>query len=217
MLPEYAVGPAHYVTPIPDGLSSELAAPLLCGGVTVYAGLKKTLAQPGDSIVIPGAGGGLGHLAVQIGRGMGFRMIGIDDGSKEKFVTGLGVEAFFDISMYEKGAEGNKKLAADVKAATPEGMGAAGVVMCTASNAAYGQALSFLRFGGTLVCVGVPEGEPVPIAGADPGSLLIQELRIVGSAVGNRKDAIETMNLAARGVVKTQYVCPLVLKPSDQY
>lgn len=29
---EYALGPAHYVTPIPDGLSSELAAPLLCGG-----------------------------------------------------------------------------------------------------------------------------------------------------------------------------------------
>lgn len=40
-------------------------------------------------------------------------------------------------------------------------MGAAGVVMCTASNAAYGQALSFLKFGGTLVCVGVPEGDPV--------------------------------------------------------
>ncbi len=43
---EYALGPANYVTPIPDGLSSEMAAPLLCGGVTVYAGLKKTLAQP---------------------------------------------------------------------------------------------------------------------------------------------------------------------------
>lgn len=79
------------MTPIPDGLSSELAAPLLCGGVTVYAGLKKANAQPvrprpsavltfanfskGDSVVIPGAGGGLGHLAIQIGRGMGFRMI----------------------------------------------------------------------------------------------------------------------------------------------
>lgn len=86
-----------------------------------------------------------------------------------------------------------------------EGMGAAGVVMCTASNAAYGQALGFLRFGGTLVCVGVPEGDPVPIAGADPASLLVQEKRIVGSAVGNRKDAIETMNLAARGIVKTHY------------
>src|ERR1700761_4615299 len=39
---QYAIGPANYVTPIPDGLSSDMAAPLLCGGVTVYAGLKKT-------------------------------------------------------------------------------------------------------------------------------------------------------------------------------
>lgn len=77
--------------------------------------------------------------------------------------------------------------------------------MCTAANAAYGQGLGFLRFGGTLVCVGVPEGTPVPIAGADPGTLIVQEKRIVGSAVGNRKDAIETMNMAARGVIKTHF------------
>lgn len=31
----YAVAPAHYVTPIPDGLGSDVAAPMLCGGVTV--------------------------------------------------------------------------------------------------------------------------------------------------------------------------------------
>lgn len=43
---QYALGPAHYVTPIPDGVPSDLAAPLLCGGVTVYAGLKKSGAQP---------------------------------------------------------------------------------------------------------------------------------------------------------------------------
>ena len=96
-------------------------------------------------------------------------------------------------------------------------MGAAGVVMCTASNAAYGQALGFLRFGGTLVCVGVPEGDPVPIAGADPGSLLIQEKRIVGSAVGNRKDAIETLNMAARGVVKTHFTLEPMSKLAETF
>lgn len=50
---QYALGPAHYVTPIPDGLPSDLAAPLLCGGVTVYAGLKKSGAQP---VSVSGAG-----------------------------------------------------------------------------------------------------------------------------------------------------------------
>ena len=43
---EYVVSPADYVTPIPEGVPSEVAAPLLCGGVTVYAALKKSGAQP---------------------------------------------------------------------------------------------------------------------------------------------------------------------------
>ena len=90
--------------------------------------------------MIPGAGGGLGHLAVQIGKGMGYRIIvshrletlllgpdlyivtdsrqGIDNGDKEEFVKGLGAEAFFDITKYSKDKEGNKKLADDVKAAS---------------------------------------------------------------------------------------------------
>lgn len=120
-------------------------------------------------------------------------------------MRGLGAEEFFDIKKYSQDKEGSAKLAEDIKKASTNGMGAAAVVVCTSSNAAYGQALSFLRIGGTLVCVGVPEGDPVPIAGANPAAMLSQELRIVGSAVGSRKDAIETMNMAARGVVKTQF------------
>lgn len=58
------LGPANYVTPIPDGLDSAAAAPLLCAGVTVYSALRKTNAESGNFVVIMGAGGGLGHLAV---------------------------------------------------------------------------------------------------------------------------------------------------------
>lgn len=89
--------------------------------------------------------------------------------------------------------------------------------MCTANNNAYAQGLKYLRFGGTLVCVGVPEGDPVPIGGADPATMLIQELRIVGSAVGNRKDAIETMNLAARGIIKTHFTTEPMSKLNDVF
>ncbi len=128
---------------------------------------------------------------------MGFRMIGIDAGEKEQLAKECGAEFFFDVTKYSRDAEGNKKLAEDVKAATG-GAGAAGVVVCTASNAAYAQALSFLKFGGTLVCVGVPEGEPQVIGGADPATMLVQQLNIRGSAVGNRKDAIETLQMASR-------------------
>ncbi|KAF7846236.1 hypothetical protein BT93_L4790 [Corymbia citriodora subsp. variegata] len=203
---QYAIGPAHYVTPIPDGVPSDLAAPLLCAGVTVYAALRKTGAQPGDSVVIAGAGGGLGHLAVQCSRAMGFRTIGIDSASKEEFVMGLGCEKFFSLDNYSRDDEGSAKLIKDVRDASQLGLGAVGVVVCTAANAAYTQALPMLRFGGTLVAVGIPEGAvPQPISKADPATLLAQELTIRGSAVGNRKDALETMDLAKRGLLKTYF------------
>lgn len=175
-----------------------MAAPMLCGGVTVYSALSKCGAKPGEWVVISGAGAGLGPLALQIGsRGMGFRIIGIDMGEKEKLVKDSGAEVFFNLAHYPRDDEGAQKLVTDVKAATG-GSGAAATVVCTGNNAAYGQGLRFLKFRGTLVCVGVLEGTPRAIATADPASILGQELRIVGSTVGNRKDAIETLDMAAR-------------------
>lgn len=201
---QYVVGPATYVTPIPDSLPSDMAAPMLCAGVTVHAALKRSQARPGDWVVISGAGGGLGHLAVQLAsRGMGLRVIGIDDGSKESFVVESGAEHFIDLTKYPSDDEG-AAIANDVKALT-DGLGAHAVIVCTSSNAAYAQAINFLRFNGYLVCVGIPQHEMRPIAGAKPGVMIGKQLHIVGSAVGNRVDAIEVLKFAARGVIKTHF------------
>jgi alcohol dehydrogenase, propanol-preferring len=188
------------VTPIPEGLSSPDAAPLLCAGVTVYAALRKSEAKSGQWVVISGAGGGLGHLGTQIAsKGMALRVLGIDHGSKERLVMDCGAEAFIDITKHD-----DKSIGEEVKKITG-GLGASAVIVCTAANKAYAQALSMLRFGGTLVCVGMPEGDLVPIAGAFPSVLVQRQFRIVGSAVGNNKEALEVLELAARGLVKTHY------------
>ncbi|KAG9242405.1 alcohol dehydrogenase-like protein [Calycina marina] len=196
---QYALAPANYVTPIPEDLKSEDAAPMLCAGVTSYSALRKSSAKSGQWVVIAGAGGGLGHLAVQIGsRGMALRIIGVDHGSKESLVKECGAEAFLDINKFD-----DTTLAEEIKNITG-GLGASAVVVCTASNGAYSQALSFLRFGGTLVCVGMPEGESKPIANAYPAAMVGQELTIKGSAVGNQREVLEVLDMAARGIVKTR-------------
>jgi propanol-preferring alcohol dehydrogenase len=66
-------------------------------------------------------------------------------------------------------------------------------------------AMGLLRFGGTLVCVGIPEGELTAIATAFPGILIAKAQKIVGVAVGDRRDAIETLEFAERGIVKTHF------------
>lgn len=54
------------------------------------------------------------------------------------------------------------------------------------------------------MCVGMPEGDMVPIAKAFPAMMVAMEQNIKGSAVGNQREAIEVLEMAARGVVKTR-------------
>jgi alcohol dehydrogenase, propanol-preferring len=65
--------------------------------------------------------------------------------------------------------------------------------------------MDLLRFGGTLVCVGVPEGDLKAIGTAYPQTLVAKAQKIVGVAVGTRKEAIETLDLAARGIIKSHF------------
>ncbi|KAM5347443.1 hypothetical protein ACJ41O_010448 [Fusarium nematophilum] len=192
---QYVTAPARYLTPIPEGLSSEVAAPMLCAGLTSYAALRKSNTKPGDWLIVSGAGGGLGHLVTQLAaKAFGLRVIGIDQASKEEVAKDSGAELFFDAT---KSAE---DTLAKVRKLTDD-LGAHAAIVCAASNAAYAQSLELLRPGGTLVGVGMPGGEPLAIATAAPGLIVRKQLKIVGSLLGNRQDAIDVLNLAARGII----------------
>ncbi|KAK8200250.1 alcohol dehydrogenase 2 [Phyllosticta capitalensis] len=207
---QYVLGPANYVTKIPDGLSDTDAAPMLCAGVTTYSALRKSNALSGEFVVLLGAGGGLGNVAAQIAsKGMALRVIGVDADAKESFALSSGCEAFVPLSLGDKIPDRVRELTG--------GMGAHAVIVLTGSNAAYAQAIDMLRFGGTLVCVGVPVNEPVTIASAFPQFLIKFAKKIVGVPVGNRKDADEVMEFAARGIVKSNYRVEKMDKLSDVF
>ena len=63
-----------------EELKEAEAAPLLCAGVTTFEALKNSGAKPGDVIAIQGIGG-LGHLALQYAKKMGFKTVAISRGS----------------------------------------------------------------------------------------------------------------------------------------
>ena len=195
---EYTIGPAAYVTPIPEGLESAAAAPMLCGGVTTYAAIRKSGAKPGQRIAILGAGGGLGHIATQLAsRGFGLRVIGIDHSSKKGLATESGAEDFVAIDQTPDSAGEVMKITNNI--------GVNAVLALTGNQKAYDTAIGMLGIGGRLMVVGLPEGERKPIAQADPQTLAGKEASIQGIAVGDRQDAIECLDMAARGVVKMHY------------
>jgi propanol-preferring alcohol dehydrogenase len=139
----------NHVTPIPKGISSAEAASILCAGVTTYRALKYSGAQHGDWVVLPGAGGGLGHLAVQYARARGLRVIAIDSGEeKRELCEKLGAEVWLDFAK-------TKDIVSAIRDAT-DGLGAHAAVVTAATGAAYQQAIDYLRPGGTLMAVGLP-------------------------------------------------------------
>ncbi|KAF8068989.1 mannitol-1-phosphate dehydrogenase MPDH1 [Lyophyllum atratum] len=192
---EYVVSYVNHVTPIPEGFDSMAAASILCAGLTVYRALKYSQTSPGDWIVVPGAGGGLGHLAVQYAKYMGRRVIAIDTGEdKKKLCQDLGADFWIDFKE-------SKNVVTDIQNAT-EGLGAHSCVVTAASSSGYKQAVEYLRKGGTLMAVGLPGKAMLetPIF-----FTVYKSLSILGSYVGNRQDAREAISIAAAGGPKVHF------------
>ncbi|KAJ5215736.1 Alcohol dehydrogenase superfamily zinc-type [Penicillium cinerascens] len=204
---QYIVSPAIHVTRIPWGLSPELAAPLLCAGIAMYSSIMKTSPRPGDWIAILGAGGGLGHMGVQIAAKKGLRVLAIDKGEKKKqLCLSLGAAEFLDFSEVN--------IVEAVKAST-SGLGAHAVICTANSERAYEQSMQMLRPLGTLVCVGIPnipfrlpatpfdmivKGEITPIS-------IYLWLKIVGNSAGTAKEMDELLAMAVAGDVKAHVEC----------
>lgn len=138
---EYAVAHAAGLVAIPEGLSAEQAAPLMCAGVTTFTALKHSVARMGDLVAISGIGG-LGHLAIQYAQRAGFRTVAISRGrAKAELAQKLGAHHYIDGAAEDVG----KALQA---------LGGAKVIIATApSAAAISSAVSGLSFGGEVVIV----------------------------------------------------------------
>ncbi|KIW06191.1 uncharacterized protein PV09_02671 [Verruconis gallopava] len=189
---EYVPTDARYATRLPAGVKDEEAGPIMCGGVTAYVACKRSKVRPGQWLAIPGAGGGLGHLAVQYAKAMGIRVIAIDGGDEKRdLCLRLGAEHFIDFTQV-------KDVPAEVVKLTT--YGAHGVIVTGATRQAYESAPHMLRVRGRMVCVGLPKDGSV-VAGAPPMYMCLKSLEVVGSVVGTKKDVEEALDFTARGLV----------------
>lgn len=185
---EFVKAPASHALKIPDALSFVDAAPLFCAGVTVYRALKHAKIQPGQRLAIFGVGG-LGHLAVQIGVGLGATVTAVDvSDEKLAHAESLGASATLNA--------GSVNVVKEMRRA-----GSAHVVLVTsAAKAAYDTAFPCVRPTGTLLVVGLP-AESICFP---PIMMAATEVRILASSVGTREDTRELLALAAAGKVRCQ-------------
>ncbi|WP_030750045.1 NAD(P)-dependent alcohol dehydrogenase [Streptomyces sp. NRRL F-5135] len=169
----------NYAVRIPDSLSLDVAAPLLCAGITTYSPLRHWNAGPGKKVAVLGMGG-LGHMGVKIAHAMGAEVTVLSQSLRKR--------------------EDGLKLGADHYYATSdpktfeELAGTFDIILSTVSApldfAAY---LSLLKTDGALVNVGAPE-EPVSL---NLFALLGGRKTLAGSMIGGIAETQEMLDFCA--------------------
>lgn len=185
---EYVLAAADYAGHLPEKTDFPTMAPILCAGVTTYKGLKETDTKPGEWVAISGVGG-LGHVAVQYAKAMGFHVAAIDIADdKLALARTLGADVTVNASTHDAAATIRKET----------GGGAHGVLVTAVSPKAFSQALGLVRRKGTISLVGLPPGDfATPIF-----DVVLKRITIRGSIVGTRRDLQEAIAFAAEGKVK---------------
>jgi len=166
----------NYVLRIPANLALEVAAPLLCAGITTYSPLRHWKVGPGQKLAVVGLGG-LGHMAVKLGAAMGAEVTVLsqslkkqDDGSR------LGAKHFL--------ATSDPKTFEILK-------GRFDVIINTVSvDLDWNQYLNLLKRDGTMVLLGVPPKAP-PVHAA---SLIMKRRSLSGSLIGGIKETQEMLD-----------------------
>jgi len=178
---EIMIAKATGLVRIPDDLSSADAAPLLCAGLTTFNALRNAPAKAGDLVAVLGIGG-LGHLAVQYARHMGFEVAAIARGSSTaELAKKLGAHHYID-------------SAATDPAAALQALGGAMVILVTASGGkTVSETFKGLRPGGVSIDLGVGP-DPIELTNMD---LIFGERKVAGSLTGNPSTADTTLRFSA--------------------
>ncbi|OAL02210.1 GroES-like protein [Phaeosphaeriaceae sp. SRC1lsM3a] len=195
---EYAIVDARQLAPIPESLTATETAPLMCAGITIYAALKRCELKKGARVGILGAGGGLGHLGLQYGVHMGYKVLGVEAADAplqlaETVASGLDPQPLIVDARSEDAAGIVQKLGTEDGREHVGEMGLDAIVVLPESQAAFDYGMKLLKTHGTCVIVSFPE-KGFHISARD---VVFRDIKIIGSLVGSNRMLREMLNFSA--------------------
>jgi len=190
------------LVPIPDGMTAEEPAPLMCAGVTMFNSLRNQPVKAGELVAVQGIGG-LGHLGIQYANKMGFKVVAISNkADKKELATKLGAHHYIAASEVKSVAEELQKL------------GGAKVVLATAPDSkAISDCVGGLCRNGVLLVVGA---DPRPLQ-ISPLALIGGRIRIQGWPSGGPKDWEDTLKFSLQSGIRSMNEIYPLSKAAEAY
>ncbi|MDW0267352.1 MAG: alcohol dehydrogenase [Nitrososphaeraceae archaeon] len=188
---EYVLVPSYkYLVKIGD-LDTDVASTLSCSALTAYGAVKNAKLKPNDNVVIVGAGGGLGLMAIQLAKAVtGARIIALDlDQEKLKVAKENGAD---EIVSPKEGDPAKRVME------ITENLGADAIIDFVNASKTVETDMKMLRRRGRAVLVGLFGGE----LKLSLVSMPTRAYRLIGSYTGSLSELIELVSLAKRGVIE---------------
>lgn len=183
---EYVVCDARQTARLPDAVSFGTAAPLACAGCTAWRGVLRSRCDKGEWMGIVGAGGGLGHLAIQFARALGIKTVGVD--ARDEGLA-LAKEAGCDVLLDAR--KGDKAIMDEIRKITGE-EGVKATVNVSDAKFAAATACAMTRKHGLLVQIAQPDNVEIPFA-----ELIFRDIRIEGSLICSADEARRMLDVVA--------------------
>ncbi len=184
--------PAENFLPIPDGLDYEAAAMATDAVNTNWHCMReRAKINPHDTVMLIGAGGGVGIHGVQVAKLFGARIIAVDvSDEKLDLAKQWGADEVINVKR-------TPDVAAEAKRLT-DGRGVNAAVDYVGHAATFQSAYDSLTTGGRAVVIGVGAGD----ISINPRQMMLTEKVVTGSRHSTRTELIETMEVMARGLIK---------------
>jgi D-arabinose 1-dehydrogenase-like Zn-dependent alcohol dehydrogenase len=183
---EYLIAPFEALAAVPQELPAAEAAPLLCAGITTFNALRHSGASAGDTVAVLGVGG-LGHLAVQFAKRMGYRTVAVARGPEKKALAlRLGAHHYIDSTTQDVAAELTK-------------LGGARVVLATVTDSkSMSAAVGGLGIDGKLLVIGASM-QPIEVS---PLALIGGRRSVSGWPSGTASDSEDTLDFSVLSDVR---------------
>jgi D-arabinose 1-dehydrogenase-like Zn-dependent alcohol dehydrogenase len=213
---DYVCVDARQLEPVPSPLTPIEVAPLMCAGLTIFASIQRAQHEcrirdgKCTSLAIIGAGGGLGHLGVQMAIKMGFSKIIATDTSDGALATIANVTGAYSreelnrlVTVDARKTSADKTAAEHLSASDgnrSDDTGVDAAIILPESQDAFDYMMKLLRRHGVCVVVSFPQAGFV----VNPNDLVFRDIVVVGSLIGSHAQLKEMMHFAAKHGIRAQ-------------